>query len=309
MNAFLTELATLGLMVAVLVLGTTLLWTVWRSLQQIFPKAADRQKLVLAFAAGALLVAMLAVFALSVIDQPRRLLFDYVGLLLAVGLGAFVLSLLADLSAGLQLRLRGIVRPGVWLSTGAHAGKVRSRGWLHVTLILADGQLLSLPNRYLTRVPLGSGIAEAAATATALPRREARHAEPAERREPQLDTELESLATHRYEPTLAEMPLENSADASGGAAEVVYEPSFTLGEPEDEAPLRHSLAESDELRLLKRDYTDMSQQLLALEQSLQDAGQGDQRQSLSLEKKKLQARLIRMEKQIAELAAGERRSA
>jgi hypothetical protein len=53
----------------------------------------------------------------------------------------------------------------------------------------------------------------------------------------------------------------------------------------------------------------LSQKLLEVELALQTAGQGEERQPLSLEKKKLEARLIRLDKQIVLLQTGERRRA
>ena len=56
--------------------------------------------------------------------------------------------------------------------------------------------------------------------------------------------------------------------------------------------------EAEQLNELKQQYTEDSQQLLAVEQELKDAGQGDERRPLSLRKKKLEAALARVAKQI-----------
>lgn len=309
MNVLLIELATLGLMAGLLLSGSVLLWVWWRWLQRNARLARDRRKVLMVFTGGALPV-FAGLFALMLlVDQPRRLLLDYVGLLLALGLGAFVLTLISDLFAGLQLRLRGVARPGIWLGAGEHSGQVLGRGWLQVTLAADDGQQISVPNRYLLRVPLKSGTV----AAIPLPQRESPQSAPVKRREPRLDAELDPLPAARQEPTLAEMSADASVAVGSPDPSTAAEPTFVLEDADNEAPpeplRQESRREPDELRQLKRDYTEMSQQLLALEQSLQDAGQSDQRKSLSLEKKKLQARLTRMEKQIDELAGGERRRA
>jgi len=59
--------------------------------------------------------------------------------------------------------------------------------------------------------------------------------------------------------------------------------------------------QAEELEAHKADYTEMSQRLLELEQALKDAEPGDEaaRRPLSLEKKKLEAALRRLEKRIA----------
>lgn len=55
---------------------------------------------------------------------------------------------------------------------------------------------------------------------------------------------------------------------------------------------------AEEREAMKTEYTEMSQRLLALEQSLKDAGPGDERRPLAIEKKKLEAAMLRLQKQI-----------
>ncbi len=62
-------------------------------------------------------------------------------------------------------------------------------------------------------------------------------------------------------------------------------------------------AQAEELSKLKKDYTAMSQDLIGIEQELKDAGPGDERQPLSLQKKKLEAQMLRTQKEIAALEA------
>ena len=56
--------------------------------------------------------------------------------------------------------------------------------------------------------------------------------------------------------------------------------------------------QAEELEELKKNYTDMSQRLLELEQALKEAGPGEERRPLNLEKKKLEASMARATKQI-----------
>jgi hypothetical protein len=58
------------------------------------------------------------------------------------------------------------------------------------------------------------------------------------------------------------------------------------------------------LNKLKKDYTEMSQQLIEVERQLQEAGPGEQRQPLNLQKKKLEAQLLRTDKEISALQRG-----
>jgi hypothetical protein len=61
--------------------------------------------------------------------------------------------------------------------------------------------------------------------------------------------------------------------------------------------------QAEELEALKQGYTESSQRLLEIEQELKDAGKGDERRPLSLEKKKLEAAMVRVARQIEALEA------
>jgi small conductance mechanosensitive channel len=55
---------------------------------------------------------------------------------------------------------------------------------------------------------------------------------------------------------------------------------------------------ADELDELKREYTTLSQELIKVEQALKEAGPGNQRRPITLQKKSIEAKLARQEKQI-----------
>jgi small conductance mechanosensitive channel len=58
---------------------------------------------------------------------------------------------------------------------------------------------------------------------------------------------------------------------------------------------------ADELNALKKTYTELSQQLIDVEQELKEAGPGDERRPITLKKKSLEAKLARQEKEIAKI--------
>jgi small conductance mechanosensitive channel len=58
---------------------------------------------------------------------------------------------------------------------------------------------------------------------------------------------------------------------------------------------------ADELDELKREYTTLSQELIKVEQALKEAGPGDARRPITLQKKSIEAKLARQEKQITSL--------
>lgn len=59
--------------------------------------------------------------------------------------------------------------------------------------------------------------------------------------------------------------------------------------------------QAEDLRKLKNDYTACSQELIAVELELKEAGPGEERQPLNLKKKKLEAQLLRANKEIRKL--------
>jgi len=69
-------------------------------------------------------------------------------------------------------------------------------------------------------------------------------------------------------------------------------------EPDPDAMVFDKAEQAEDLDKLKKEYTDMSQQLIDAEQELKDAGPGAARQPLNLKKKKLEARMLRTEKEI-----------
>lgn len=312
MNEFLRELATLGLVAGALVLLGTCSFLIYRNVRMKLARKRDARKrqVVLALLAAACIA--IAVWLAPVIDAPRRPLFDYVGILLAVACLSALGAVALDLLAGLQLRLRGAIPLDAWIRAGDFTGQISQRGLLQVVITTAEGDSVHLPNRYLLQVPIrrvasGGNLTEVnrpaysgsadqpavtpvAATDLSVGAHLWRSSAPlvtAERREPVLDSPLAD-------------PDESDAPVVGNKPEpAVQEAPKPVLDP-------HTAAE---LVTLKSEYTELSQQLLEVERSLQAAGQGEERQPLSLQKKKMEARLFRLGKQISQLEAGERRRA
>ena len=311
MNEFLRELATLGLGMGVLVLLGTCAYLGQRNVREKFARRRDQRvrQVLLALLTAACLA--IAVSSIPVLDAPRRPLFDYVGILLALACLGAAAALALDLLAGLQLRLRGAVPAGAFIRAGDYAGQVSCRGLLQVVITTADGDSVHLPNRYLLRVPIRQlADANVAASLQSL----AYESPAVSAREPAAVAAVEPapgfwaasaapVSNERREPTLTTAAEINEpgemAAVSSVAAPLVEEQPKPVLDP-------HTAAE---LTSMKNEYTDLSQQLLDVERALQAAGQGEERQPLSLEKKKMEARLFRLAKQISQLEAGERRRA
>ena len=93
-----------------------------------------------------------------------------------------------------------------------------------------------------------------------------------------------------------------SAGARAAPSEqVAVQPDDDKSDPD--AVVFDKAAQAEALSKLKKEYTTMSQDLITIEQELKDAGPGDERQPLSLKKKKLEAQMLRTQKDIAALEA------
>lgn len=79
--------------------------------------------------------------------------------------------------------------------------------------------------------------------------------------------------------------------------------SEDVDESDPDAVVFDKAAQAEELGRLKKDYTAMSQELIGIEQELKEAGPGDERQPINLKKKKLEAKMLRTQKDIAALEA------
>jgi len=77
----------------------------------------------------------------------------------------------------------------------------------------------------------------------------------------------------------------------------------SLPEPDPDSVVFDKAQQAESLETLKKEYTDCSQELIGVEQELKEAGPGDERKPLSLRKKKLEARLLRTDKEIKKLEA------
>ena len=74
--------------------------------------------------------------------------------------------------------------------------------------------------------------------------------------------------------------------------------------PDPDQVVFDKAAQAEELAAMKQAYTEQSQRLLEIEQALKDAGPGEERRPLNLEKKKLEAAMARAVKQIEAAEAG-----
>jgi len=93
----------------------------------------------------------------------------------------------------------------------------------------------------------------------------------------------------------------NMASRSVPKTQAILTPDDQQADPDAVAFDKAKLA--DGLSRLKHEYTEMSQELIGVENELKEAGPGDARQPINLKKKKLEARMLRAEKEIGQLEA------
>ena len=89
----------------------------------------------------------------------------------------------------------------------------------------------------------------------------------------------------------------------GGIAAGASSDEDGLLEPDPDSVVFDKAQQAENLEALKNEYTDCSQELIGVEQELKEAGPGDERKPLNLRKKKLEARLLRTDKEIKKLEA------
>jgi len=93
------------------------------------------------------------------------------------------------------------------------------------------------------------------------------------------------------------VPVGGAEEAAGNAA------GRSNPDPDPDSVVFDKALEAESLDKLKKEYTEFSQELIGVEQTLKEAGPGDERQPLNLQKKKLEARLLRTDKEIKKLEA------
>lgn len=114
---------------------------------------------------------------------------------------------------------------------------------------------------------------------------------------------LQALGLARVSPAVVSAPAASVVAEPVTAAPLAAARNPVEAEPVPDISAADRKKRAGELNELKKEYTEMSQRLIEVEQELRQAGQGEARKPLSLEKKKLEARLLRMEKEIARLDA------
>jgi small-conductance mechanosensitive channel len=111
-----------------------------------------RRQLILILLCAAAVVAVILALPLS--EATRGQLLGLLGLLLSAAIALSSTTLIGNAMAGIMLRTVGNFRPGDFVQTGEHFGRVSERGLFHVEIQTEDRDLTTLPNLYLLSHPV-----------------------------------------------------------------------------------------------------------------------------------------------------------
>ena len=110
-----------------------------------------RQLMVLGAWALALLLVTLA---LPLSDATRGQVLSLIGVVITALIALSSTTLVANMMAGVLLRIVNSLRPGDFIRVGEHFGRVSERGLFHVEMQTEDRDLMTLPNMLLITNPV-----------------------------------------------------------------------------------------------------------------------------------------------------------
>lgn len=265
MSDLLGRLTAFGVSVGIIIVVLAVLYFIHRRLLVFFASRPAQQHVRQLLMAVISLVALFsAVLSMPIADETRGNLVIFLGILFSATVALSSTAFVGNVMAGFMLRSLRAYRVGDHVRVGEFSGKVLQMDLLHVRLETAAHDIAALPNLYLVTNPV-----------TLVSESNARQSQTRVAVEPTVDEQAQST--------------------SGGTDSGAHSDADTI------TPDQQRLI--DELESLKHDYTEDSQRLLALERELKAAGQGDERRPLLLEKKKLEASLARLGRQIEQATA------
>ncbi len=274
MSDLLGRLTAFGVSVGIIIVVLAVLYFIhWRLLVFFAGRPAQQHVRQLLMAVVSLVALFSAVLSMPIADESRGNLVIFLGILFSATVALSSTAFVGNVMAGFMLRSLRAYRVGDHVRVGEFSGKVLQMDLLHVRLETAAHDIAALPNLYLVTNPV-TLVSESNA-----------------RKSQTRVVELPDAPPEKTEPFVDEQP----QSASGGTDSGAHSDADTI------TPDQQRLI--DEIESLKRDYTEGSQRLLALERELKAAGQGDERRPLLLEKKKLEASLARLGRQIEQATA------
>lgn len=110
-----------------------------------------RQLMVLGAWALALLLITLA---LPLSDSTRGQVLSLIGVVITALIALSSTTLVANMMAGVLLRIVNSLRPGDFIRVGEHFGRVSERGLFHIEMQTEDRDLMTLPNMHLITNPV-----------------------------------------------------------------------------------------------------------------------------------------------------------
>jgi small conductance mechanosensitive channel len=335
------DLTMLGLAAVIAVVLSVFVWLVHRWLLKLFAGKSGwqlgRQFIMLGIY---LFVLVLAVVLMPLDATVQTWALSFIGVLVGVALVLSSATIVSNTMAGLVVRAQRHFTIGAHIQAGEYSGYVTSMDMLHVVVQTDERGLLSLPYLYLVANPVnvlpitGATLRTDVFLNIRIRRDQAEAALSAAAKEAGLEQVVvrvlgvdETEVQYEVAGVLKDVRQLASAtselngyvldvlQASGVAREpaAVVQAASASQDDEQMSFSAEGLAATDaavevdevaaEMAALKKEYTEMSQDLIGIEQELKVAGPGDARKPINLKKKKFEARMLRIEKKIVQLEA------
>jgi small conductance mechanosensitive channel len=150
-----SQLTVFGISTLVMVLIIAGLYAVHRKLLSLYAdKPAEQYRRQLIMLGMSLFGLVLGIVVIPVSDAMQGQLFWLLGILLSATIALSSTTLVGNAMAGLMLKSLRKIKPGCYIRTGEHFGRVSETDLLHTEIQTEDRDLTTLPNLYLVTNPV-----------------------------------------------------------------------------------------------------------------------------------------------------------
>jgi small-conductance mechanosensitive channel len=330
------HLIVFSISLGIIVVFSGLVFLAHIGLMRLFAGKPDKQhyRQLILIATGLFALA-LAFILMPVSDTTQGQLLGFLGIFLGAAIAFSSTNPIANLISGISLRASRDFTIGNYIESADYRGRIVQMDLLGIVICEDEQGTVNIPNIYLTTNPVNVHESADARVQTGVsigydwPRAQIEEILLRSAEEANIEgavVEIGSLDefTVAYkvcgrisvvdELTVRQLALRRSVLDGLQKAGIIIgmqasaAPQLSAKDVKTrQAELDNAAAEKNrqaaELDELKQEYTRMSQRLIEVERELQDAGPGEERQPLNLEKKKLEAKLLRTEKEIARAEA------
>ncbi|HJP05529.1 MAG: mechanosensitive ion channel [Gammaproteobacteria bacterium] len=337
MAELLDHLIIFGISLGIIIVFSGLVFLAHIGLTRLFADKPDRQhyRQLILIATG-LFALTLAFILIPVSDTTQGQLLGFLGIFLGAAIAFSSANPIANIISGISLRASRELAIGDYIESADYRGRIVQMDLLGVVIAAGEQGTANIPNVYLAANPVSRNSAMDARVQTGVsvgydwPRGQIEEILLQAAKDANVDeavVEIGSLedftVVYRVCGRVADIDqltkcqlalraavldgLQNAGITIGVYAPAAVPQSSGMDVKARQAELDNVAAnkeqKANELEKLKNEYTGMSQRLIEVEHELREAGPGEKRKPLNLEKKKLEAKLLRTEKEIAKAEA------